>query len=327
MRTFVHSIRTLVLMCAFASFNTPAYSQAITTGNGKYEIGIGIGPLVFLGDLGGNHGVGKTFLKDVNLPMTRMVKGAFLNAYPTEWLGFRLAVNVGTLEANDAIIKDGGGPETSRKKRNLQFKSPLTEALLAAEIYPTVIMEQYEGLKGKFRPYGLIGIGLFRINPKGEYFSPNGTSTWVPLQPLRLEGQGMNEYPDRQQYQLTQIAIPMGFGFKYYFAENKYLGFEILHRKTFTDYIDDVSTNYIDANLFDQYLTAEQAQIARQLYFREDFSGPLTRPSTPGVNEQRGDPSEMDSYFSSVLRMGWRLNSGDSPASRAARQLRCPTFY
>jgi len=40
--------------------------------------------------------------------------------------------------------------------------------------------------------------------------------------------------------------IPMGGGFKYYIRENIYIGFEILRRKTFTDYIDDVSKKYID---------------------------------------------------------------------------------
>ena len=60
-----------------------------------------------------------------------------------------------------------------------------------------------------------------------------------------------------------------------------YIGMEVLHRKTFTDYIDDVSTTYIDNNLFGQYLTSEQAAMANQLYFRENFvpSQPLlTRP-------------------------------------------------
>ena len=45
----------------------------------------------------------------------------------------------------------------------------------------------------------------------------------------------------------------MGFGFKYYLKENMYVGIEVLHRKLFTDYIDDVSTGYIDPDYF-QYL-------------------------------------------------------------------------
>ncbi len=138
------------------------------------------------------------------------------------------------------------------------------------ELYPTFFMEKYSGLLGKLRPYGIVGIGAFRYNPQGLYFEPNGSSKWVDLRPLKLEGQGMTEYPDRKPYNLTQIEIPMGFGAKYYIKENMYIGFEILHRKTFTDYVDDVSTRYIDPAYFDLYLTPEQAMMAKQLAFRED---------------------------------------------------------
>jgi hypothetical protein len=137
----------------------------------------------------------------------------------------------------------------------------------------------------------------------------------------------MAEYSDRKQYSLTSVEIPMGIGFKYYLKENMYVGLEVLHRKTFTDYIDDVSTTYVDNNVFSRYLTPEQSAMANQLYYRENFVGasqPLGRPST---NEQRGDPTENDSFFSSLLRFGWRLNDQNSPGSRAARQLRCPSFY
>lgn len=325
------SLRNGIALCLFiviTFFSSPAsFSQSITTGNGKFELGVGFGPLVFLGDLGGNAGKGRTFIKDMNIPLTRLIKGAYVNVYPTEWLGFRLAANIGTLEAYDSLIKDKGGNELFRKNRNLQFRSPLSEVYLAAEFYPTVFLESFTGLQGKLRPYGLVGIGMFKFNPKGEYIAPNGTRRWVDLQPLNLEGQGMEEYPDRKPYKLTSLEIPMGVGFKYYFSDNKFIGLEILHRVTATDYIDDVSTKYIDANLFDKYLTPENAQMARQLYYRTNLTGPLNRSSTPGLNEQRGDPRENDAYFSSIIRLGWRLNDKNSPRGRAARQLRCPLYY
>jgi len=124
--------------------------------------------------------------------------------------------------------------------------------------------------------------------------------------------------------------MPVGVGFKYYFQENKYVGFEVTHRKSFTDYVDDVSTTYIDANLFDKYLTPENATIAKQLYYRENYDPTLTtqtRMEAPGYEEQRGDPKDNDSFFSSIIRFGWRLNDKNSPGGRAARQMRCPSFY
>jgi hypothetical protein len=307
MRTTVLGVRTFVLMLCLSLSTAISFSQSITTGNGKYEFGFGIGPLFFLGDLGGTHGTGKTFVKDLNLPLTKVAKGFYAAVYPSEFIGFKVAVNHGQLEGYDNIIKEKGGDEYFRKKRNLQFRSSILEAYIATEIYPTVFMEQYDGLQGKLRPYG--------------------RSRWVDLKPLHLEGQGMDEYPDRKEYSLIATEIPMGFGAKYYIKDNMYIGMEVLHRKTFTDYIDDVSTDYIDANLFDQYLSAGEAQMAKQLFYRENRITNTSRPFFPPVGEQRGDPKENDSFFSTVIKFGWRLNDWNSPNGRAARQLRCPAFY
>ena len=115
----------------------------------------------------------------------------------------------------------------------------------------------------------------------------------------------------------------MGGGFKYYLTENAYVGIEILHRKTFTDYIDNVSTKYIDPIYFQKYLDPTDVPIATQLYNREPFRN-ITRPT---IGKQRGDSKEMDSFFTTILRFGWRLNGSNSPTKRALKQLRCPVFY
>lgn len=324
MRTIVHSVRTLVLICTLIISPTILFAQSITTGNGKVEIGLGLGPMFFLGDLGGHYGEGTTFLKDLNLPYTKFAKGIFVSAYPAEWLGFRFAFNQGKLEGSDSIINNRGGDEHYRKDRNLEFRSNIWEAYAAIEFYPTVFIESYDGLQGKLRPYGILGVGAFHFNPQARYYAPNGTVKWVDLQPLRLEGQGMAEYPDRKQYKLTQLEVPMGVGFKYYLKENFYLGLEVLHRKTFTDYVDNVSTTYIDNNLFSKYLSGEQVAMANQLYYRQNFVPGRQLAGKP-TDPQRGNPKQNDAYFSTILRMGWRLDSWNS--SLAARQMRCPSFY
>jgi hypothetical protein len=325
MRTHVPLKRHLlpVLFLLITCFSSK--SQSLSFGDGKYEIGLNLGPSFFLGDLGGTQGKGKPFVKDVNFPFTKLMKGLYVNIYPAEWLGFRLAANIGTLEADDAAIKTDGKDEYERKKRNLHFKSSLAEAYFAMEIYPTVFLERDDDLLFKFRPYGIVGIGIYHFNPKGMYIQPNGDVRWVDLQPLRLEGQGMAEYPDRKQYKLTQMNIPMGFGMKYYMKENMYVGLEILHRKTFTDYIDNVSTKYIDKALFANYLSPEDAIIADQVMYREPYL-PNYRPRRY-VDQQRGDPTENDAYFSGLVRLGWRLNGNNSPNARARKQLRCPVYF
>jgi hypothetical protein len=191
--------------------------------------------------------------------------------------------------------------------------------MAAMEIYPTVFLEQYDGLAGKLRPYGVIGIGMFKMNPKAKDID----GKWVALQPLRLEGQGMAEHPDRKEYKLMQMEIPMGIGAKYYVNESFYLGIEVLHRKTFTDYVDDVSTGYIDPALFNNYLSSFDAAKASRLYYRGTYVSGTSSANIQGF--QRGDPKENDAFFSTVLRFGWRLNSQGDKNTR--RQMRCPVFY
>jgi len=246
--------------------------------------------------------------------------GIYVNYFPAEWIGVRAAFHLGNIEGNDSVIHDRGGKEHDRKQRNLSFKSNIYEAYIALEIYPTVFLESYDGLKGKLRPYGIIGIGAFHFNPKAKYYGPNGMQ-WVELRPLRLEGQGMDEYPDRKQYSLTQLEVPMGVGIKYYVKENLYVGLEILHRQTFTDYLDNTSTTYIDPALFDKYLTPVKAAQAKQLMYREHYYDPTI--NRPIINQQRGDPKDKDAYFSTFIKLGWRFGNWNP----ALRQLRCPVYY
>ena len=279
MRAIVHLIRTSVTACLLL-LSVLTNTQSISFADGKYELGLGLGPSFFLGDLGGGKGIGKPFIKDLDLPLTKFSKGVFVNIYPAEWLGFRLAFNQSFLEGSDDEVNLSGGREFARWRRNQYFQSKVSEAYFGIEIYPTVFLEQYDGLLGKFRPYGVTGVGAFHFNPKGYYYpDPNNPSVkqLVELKPLRLEGQGMAEYPNRKEYKLTQLEIPMGAGFKFYIKENMYIGLEVLHRKTFTDYIDDVSTSYIDPIYFSQYLDPADVPIAYQLHNREPFRN-ITRP-------------------------------------------------
>ncbi len=319
MKRIVPDVRAILFALIIFSSSYKSFSQSVTLGNGKVEVGLGLGPLIFLGDLGGARGIGRTFIKDIDYPLTKFSKGIFLSVSPNEWLGFRVAVNTGVLEGDDKQAPNKGGDEVFRLDRNLNFRTKLLEGYVSAEFYPTVFLEQYDGLKGKIRPYGIIGVGMYHFNPKAR--DDNGQ--WVALQPLHTEGEGFAEYPDRKVYKLTQAEIPMGFGFKYYLKENMFIGLEVLHRKLFTDYIDDVSTNYIDPVYFDTYLSAPDAAAARRLNYRGTYSW-VSRPSDV-VGEQRGDPKQNDAYFSTIIRMGWRLNSDEYSGAR--RQLRCPKFY
>lgn len=319
----VRHLKPLIAFCVILVFlRNPCLGQM------RVEAGIAVGPSNFLGDLGGRYGRGMTFLKDNNIQLTRIMSGVYAGFSPTPALVFRVAVNVGRLEGADSIIAAGGGHELTRMERNLHFRSPLAEAFLAAEIYPTLWMERDPDVtEHKLRPYLLIGAGVFRFNPQAQYTDLNGIATWVDLKPLRTEGQGMPSHPERKEYKLTSVNLPYGFGFKYFFSERFYMGFEVVNRKTFTDYIDDVSTNYIPDKDFYDYFGANsaEAELAVKLANHSNLSiRSNTRTGFLGF-EQRGNPRNNDAYYSMNLRLGIRLGDlNNGFIQRALDQIGCP---
>ena len=325
LRVFALSL-TLILI-----FSAKSFSQSLVFGNEqtKVEVGINIGPSFFLGDLGGHRGKGTGFIKDLNLPLTKVMKGLFATVYPNEWLGVRAAAEIGELEGEDKIIDTKGVNELWRKQRNLDFKSNISEAYLAAEVFPLMLLNaSHEDYKPRLRPYGVIGVGVFHFNPKGSLTNANGYKTWYALKPLHTEGEGFAEYPQKKDYALTQLNIPMGGGVKYIISDRVNLSFEVLLRKTFTDYIDDVSTEYIDPIYFDKYLSPSDAAIAKQIHDKVvGIVTPSLTRNSPDV--QRGNPNQNDTYFTVFLKFGVRLGAiYESTYSRnAASHMRCPARF
>ena len=324
LRNFVGKTVLLLLICT--SFLSRSYSQSLLFGNEnfKVETGINFGPSFFLGDLGGNRGKGTNFLKDLNLGLTKMMKGVFFTVYPNKWLGFRLAVDYTYLEGRDDIIKTNGIDELWRKQRNLDFKTNIWEAYGCIEVFPTMFFNRKTEFEPRLRPYGLVGLGIFHFNPQGSITNSNGSKSWYYLQPLRTEGEGMPEYPKSKPYKLTQMNIPIGGGIKYYLSERLNFSMEILYRKTFTDYIDDVSKTYIDPKNFTKYLSSQQAAIATKIsdkFLPIIFPGMTRYPA----GTQRGDSKDGDTYFSAIAKIGIRL--GPLQGNIQTRQTRCPSVY
>ena len=120
----------------------------------------------------------------------------------------------------------------------------------------------------------------------------------------------------------------MGLGLKYYLSNRVNVSFEILLRKSLTDYIDDVSTTYIDPDLFNKYLSPHDAVIARQIADKVNaiVSPGLTRNS-PGT--QRGNPHQNDSYFTTFLKFAVRIGPifENSYNRNVASRMRCPPRF
>ncbi len=293
----------------------------------KLEVGFNYGFSNFLGDLGGNAGKGKTFLKDNMVSLTKFMTGAHVTYRVNEFISFSLSANIGRLAGADSLINGLGGYEEARKARNQHFRSPLKEALLVTEIYPTALFEyDPEDVYHRIRPYFVLGVGVFNFKPQAQYEAEDGTKTWVDLKPLKTEGQGMAKYADRKEYKLTQMNLPYGFGVKYYFNQNVALAFEIVNRKTFTDYIDDVSTNYISNEDFYAHFGEEspEAKMAIQMANKTAFAnGGVFRPSY-GEGNKRGTASNKDAYYASTLKISIRLGRNNESSYGRNSGVKCP---
>lgn len=262
----------------------------------NFEFGGSIGLMNCLTDLGGKKGIGKGFIKDLNMKNNNLSFGIFATATYRYVFGLRLEATFGKIEAYDSILKPVASSTFGRYERNLSFRSPITDIQLSMEFHPLYLQVNYDKEPTRWSPYILGGIGFFTFNPQAKL-----ENQWYDLKPLHLEGQGFEEYPKRTDYKLTQLNIPLGVGVKYEMSQALNLRFEFVHRILFTDYLDDVSTNYIDPSLFAVYLTPSQASLARRLHDRQvdRIPGHVTQPG-----EIRGDPKDKDSYFSFQAKIG-----------------------
>lgn len=161
LRLIVKSV--LVFLCLNQGISVKA--QHLLLGNPKkmsVEAGLNFGPTFFLGDLGGNRGKGTYFVKDINLELTKMMKGAFISLYPNSWIGLRFAAQYTYLSGEDYTIKPEGSHELWRLERNLDFKSNVWEAYTAIELFPLNYMyRNYEDYDPKFRPMFLQELECF----------------------------------------------------------------------------------------------------------------------------------------------------------------------
>jgi len=268
-----------------------------------FEAGVGLGTMNCLTDVGGNAGLGKKGLKDYRLGTTQFDASVYVSAVYKYAYGLRLEASYGTVAAADSALKSVASSTNGRYERNLSFRSRIQEATLIAEFYPLYIFVDWTNTKynpPKFSPYLLAGIGVFHFNPQAK----DSTGAWVDLQPLHTEGEGI--VPGRPNYSLTQINFPVGIGFKYELSDKINLRAEFEWRILQTDYLDDVSTTYVDKNIFytNPNFTPAQAQEAASLSDRnKDLSpNPALRWHVGGI---RGDSKNNDTYFSFNFKIGY----------------------
>ena len=187
-----------ILLC-FVDFLQPAAGQyyyhnsRYYEGDVNFELGVSGGIMNALTDLGGKKGIGKNFIKDLRWQTARPSYGLYFAATYKYALAARIEGTIGQVTGYDSILKNVASSTSGRYERNLSFRSKIAELQLAFEVHPLFFRSYDENEAPRLSPYGIIGAGFFSFDPEAGL---NGQ--WYTLAPLRTEGQGFAEYPDRK---------------------------------------------------------------------------------------------------------------------------------
>ena len=175
----------------------------------------------------------------------------------------------------NVFADDANGITQQQINRNLNFKSTVFELALGYEV--DLFKYRINDMKYPISPYFFYQIAYTRINPKAEFEGKE-----IDLQPLGTEGQNTSA-SNKGSYSLNQLVFPFGIGLKINLKKGLAISLEYGIRKTFTDYLDDVSGNYVDNKI----LFSENGPLANSLSDRR-------LNNTDGFN--RGNPNNKDWY-------------------------------
>jgi uncharacterized protein DUF6089 len=272
----------------------------------SYEAGLMFGGSAYQGDISPDA---------VNLSTGKIHPslGLFFRYNANKYLTAKVNFSYGTVSGDDAAANDEG-----RKARNLSFQSNIYEFGITGELNLFGFEPGCE--QNRYSPYLFGGIAVFHFNPETNY---NGEL--VELQPLGTEGQGIDGFD--QPYKLTQFAIPMGVGMKYAVSERLNIGAEIGFRKTFTDYLDDVSGTYVAYS----ELLRENGELSAAL---GDRRGELIEDGNdiPVVIETgtqiRGNPAETDWYAIAGITISYTFYPRNGLGKNGGKKndFGCPKF-
>lgn len=199
--------------------------------------------------------------------------------------------------SNIMVMKIGAADKYNKPDlqfRNLSFQTNILEWNLLGEYTFMDIT------RSAWSPFIFGGIAVFHFDP----YAYDSAGQTVYLHPLSTEGEGLAAYPGQKPYSLTQFAIPFGGGIKFRVSENIVLAYEIGFRKTFTDYLDDVSSFYVDQATL---LSAKGPQAVEMAYRAGELKGGVTTYPVSGT--KRGSSQYLDLYYYTGIRISIALLS------------------
>ena len=210
--------------------------------------------------------------KTITLSQLKLMGSLGVQYDLSEHITARTYVTLASLHADD---KKGN---TAMRQRNLNFNSKIADWELTGQYSFFDLNEHW------WTPYIFAGIGIYHFNP---YTKDTGGTKYL-LQSLSTEGEGF--MPGVKNYKLTQFSVPIGFGAAYAINEDTRIGIEFGYRKTFNDYLDDVSNVYVDK----ASLQNARGPKAVELAYR---GNEVQAGSYPAGGIIRGNPNNKDGYY------------------------------
>lgn len=254
------------------------------------EFGIGIGGSHYFGDLNTQA--------RLNRP-----KGA-ASVFFRKNFGNYIALRLGASFAQVGYSDQYNTHNEYMYKRNLSFNSKVWELALQGDFNFFRFMPgepQYS-----FTPYITFGVGIFTYDPYAYLRNEK-----IFLRQLGTEGQGSSLYPDRKQYSSMAISIPFGAGIKYALNDRFNIGFEVLHRFTNTDYLDDVSKTYVDPAAFPPNPDGSPSNALLLSDRSYELGEAIGIP-----DRQRGNSKQRDQFVTAMIHLTFNLQSYRCPTAK-----------
>lgn len=257
-----------------------------------------MGFMVYFGDL--NSG---TF--EESLQILHSGGQFFIRSQLIDRISVRANILVGKVSGNDALSQ-----EEWRRMRNLSFTSSIFEMSSILE-WSFFRIRNNKFNEDVVRIYILGGGGVFRFNPSAII-----DNIAYPLQPIGTEGQGMPGFSSK--YKRWSGVFPLGGGMDIRLSDRWMITPEIGMRYTMTDYLDDVSTSYV--NYFE--LRAGNGDLAARLGNRMGEYLGQSEPVILPTGTQRGNPGANDIYITAMIHLVYRFPNHDHRGETQP----CPTF-
>lgn len=302
-------------------------------------LGVSLNALNYFGDI-----APRSRILSTDISYTRPGIGISSSVRMGSNLSIRAAFMYGRLSSSDYAAADPADESgIYRYARNLQFRNDIKEFSIVG-VYDIFANPYSVIMRLNFTPYIFAGVAAFHHNPKGlvpdqAVLHPGDTLSpvpqageWVSLKDFQTEGKSYSNF---------SFSVPVGAGVRFRISQVLDIEAEIGYRFLFTDYLDDVSTDYVDKGTLGSDLARVMSDRSLEpidVVSGENRYGALVDseyvntnnlPSYTGADGQqyvhlrgygqpgakRGDPNDSDIFITTTVRAIFMI--GPSPFTRS----------